>query len=78
MKQLQTQEKMVESLLNLRNELARRGYSEIAFKINSCLFKSRKYHTVVTKTCAKQKSLNDSSAILGDGRKSRLKTYLKR
>ena len=38
MKQLQAQEKIVESLLNLRNEMARRGYSEIAFKINSCLF----------------------------------------
>ena len=45
MKQLQSQEKMVESLLNLRNELARRGYSEIAFKINSCLFNEYPHST---------------------------------
>lgn len=38
MKQLRSQEKIVESLLNLRDEMAARGDSEYAFKINSCLF----------------------------------------
>ena len=44
-KQIQSPEKMVESLLNLRNELVRRGYSEIAFKINSCLFSEYPHST---------------------------------
>lgn len=38
MKKIQPQEKIIESLLNLRTEMVNRGYSEIAFKINSCLF----------------------------------------
>lgn len=37
-KQLQAPERVVQSLLNLRDELVARGESEIAFKINSCLF----------------------------------------
>ena len=38
MKQVQPIEQVVQSLLNLRNEMAANGQSEIAFKINSCLF----------------------------------------
>ena len=45
MKQLQPQDKMVESLLNLRNELVSLGYSEFAFKINSCLFSEYPHST---------------------------------
>ena len=37
-KQIQPVEQIVQSLLNLRNEMVARGQSEIAFKINSCLF----------------------------------------
>lgn len=38
MKQIQSVEKIVNSLTNLRNEMAAQGQSEIAFKINSCMF----------------------------------------
>ena len=38
MKQLQSPDKIVESLINLRTEMVAQGYPEIAFKINSCLF----------------------------------------
>ena len=37
-KQIQPLDKIVESLINLRNEMIARGDSEYAFKINSCLF----------------------------------------
>lgn len=37
-KQIQPVDKIVESLINLRNEMVTRGDSEYAFKINSCLF----------------------------------------
>ena len=37
-KQIQSLNKIVESLINLRNEMVARGDSEYAFKINSCLF----------------------------------------
>jgi hypothetical protein len=38
MKQIQPVDKIVESLINLRTEMVALGYSEFAFKINSCLF----------------------------------------
>lgn len=37
-KPLQPTEKIVQSLINLRDEMVALGHSEIAFKINSCLF----------------------------------------
>lgn len=37
-KQIQPVEQIVQSLINLREELVARGATEIAFKINSCLY----------------------------------------
>jgi len=37
-KEIQSVEQIVQSLINLRNEMVACGRSEIAFKINSCLF----------------------------------------
>ena len=37
MKQIQSLDKIVESLINLRTELVALGYPEFAFKINSCM-----------------------------------------
>lgn len=37
-KQIQPLDSIVNSLINLRTEMVARGESEIAFKINSCLF----------------------------------------
>lgn len=45
MKQIQSLDKIVESLTNLRNEMVALGYSEFAFKINSCLFSEYPHST---------------------------------